>query len=348
MAVPILHILGTSGVEGTSFARIVTCLARGLNRKYVLHALFLGGDGSLAKTFEREGISCVTIDPRGSALAPARLLKAVRDIRPAIVHQHAGGPRLTHAIRWVTGAKILMHVHGSVDEATMRDSDVIAPSGADLVIASSRYVASKISQMDCRVIYAGVDINASAREMSNREDMVIGTAGRLVRVKGHLYLIRAFAMLLSEFPHARLEICGDGPDRILLEDEARRLGCAHAVLFLGWRDDFPQICTCWDIFALPSLAESFPIALLEAMAMGLPAVASDVGGVRELLEPEMSGLLVRPSDAETLVGALRELFSNVGLRFRMGAAGHATARKRFSTKRMVEETESAYRVLASS
>lgn len=342
MASRVLHVLGTSSAEGTAFARILTGLARHLDCGYALRVLFLGGDGTWSERFARQGIPCATFDPRGSLLAPARLLNWARAVRPAIVHQHAGGARLSRALKWTTGARIVRHVHGTIDEATLKESGMISAPEADAVVACSRHVAHHVAHRNCTVIYAGVDSDSDPPQARARGPIVIGTAGRLVELKGHAHLIRALAALLPEFPHARLEICGDGAARADLERLAARVGCKDAVRFHGWRDDFPRICAGWDVFALPSLAEGFGIALLEAMAAGLPSVASDVGGVRELLEPETSGLLATPGDAIALAGSMRRLLSSASLRSRLGSAAREVARRRFPARRMAAEMQSLY------
>lgn len=345
MASRVLHVLGTSSAEGTAFARIVTGLARHLDRGYVLHVLFLGGDGTWSERFERQGIPCATFDPRGSLLAPARLLNWARALRPAIVHQHAGGARLSRAIKWATGARLVRHVHGTIDEATLEEGGAIAFPEADAVVACCRHVADRVAQARCSVIYAGVDADISRIEPRDSGPVVIGSAGRLVGLKGHDRLIRAFAALLPEFPGARLDICGDGPARVDLESLAARFGCSNAVRFQGWREDFPSLCAGWDVFVLPSLAEAFPIALLEAMSAGVPSVASDVGGVRELLQPETSGLLVAAGDVEALAAAMRRLLANADLRSRLGDEARSSAKRRFSAQRMAGEVQALYGVI---
>lgn len=337
----VLHVLGTSSAEGTAFARIVEGLARHADRGSRMNVLFLGGDGTWSERFARRGIACATFDPRGSLLARARLLSWARAARPAIVHQHAGGPRLSRAIKWATGATLVRHVHGTIDEATLRESDAMALPEADAVVACCHHVAVRVAHPNCRVIYAGVDDHAFPIE-PNDGAIVIGSAGRLVPLKRHDALIRAFAALLPEFPRARLEICGDGPARADLERLAARLGCREAIRFHGWRDDSPGLCASWDVFVLPSLAEAFPIALLEAMSAGVCPVASDVGGIRELLEPGESGLLVPAGDTGELAKAMRRLLANAPLRARLGARARSSA-KRFPAQRMAREMQAFYR-----
>ena len=113
--------------------------------------------------------------------------------------------------------------------------------------------------------------------------IVIGTACRLEPVKGLGYLLRPWPCLLPSFMTFLWKSRGDGSLRAFLEQEMRRLGISGRVSLIGWREDLPNVMAGWDIFALPSLDEGFPVAGLEAMAAGLPLVASAVGGLLELV-----------------------------------------------------------------
>jgi glycosyltransferase involved in cell wall biosynthesis len=176
---------------------------------------------------------------------------------------------------------------------------------------------------------------------------VIGTAGRLVELKGIEYLLSAASALRHDFPNLRLEIAGSGPLREKLESVASQTGLGDRVKFLGWIDDIQSILPRWDIFVMPSLEEGFPIAALDAMAAGLPVVATRVGGVPELIEDGTTGWLVPPRDIESLGSRLRVLLSDRELRVRMGAAGYARIRDHFSTAHMTKNFAQLYEELLS-
>ena len=220
--------------------------------------------------------------------------------------------------------------------------------GVDAVVAVSQSVANCVVDGDARVIYAGLSVPATVppRRPAGTE-IVIGTAGRLVELKGIEYLLSAFSALKQEFPNLRLEIAGSGPQREKLEALAAQSGLRDHVKFLGWIDDISSILSRWDIFVMPSLEEGFPIAALDAMAAGLPLIATRVGGVPELIEDGTTGWLVPPRDVESLTSRLRILLSDPELRVKMGDSGYARVRDHFSTAQMTERFAELYDELLS-
>jgi len=175
-----------------------------------------------------------------------------------------------------------------------------------------------------------------------RKTTIIGAACRLVPLKGLMQLIQAVASLGPEFPTLRLEIAGSGPQHEKLEREVDRLSLASQVRFLGWQTDLRPIIRGWDIFAMPSLDEGLPVAIIEAMAEGLPVVATSVGGMPELVEEGLTGFLVPPSDVTALANRLRLLILNPTRANAMGAAGRQRANEHFSVDRMVQQVAGIY------
>ena len=153
------------------------------------------------------------------------------------------------------------------------------------------------------------------------------TVGRLQAPKDALTLLRGLAKL----PRGTYEavIVGDGPDRPELASEARRLGLESVVQLAGERNDVPELLAASDIFVLSSRSEGLPLSILEAMAAGLPVVATTVGGVPELVLEGETGLLVPPGDPQALAGAIERLLDDSTLRGRLGAAGRIRVEERF-------------------
>jgi glycosyltransferase involved in cell wall biosynthesis len=168
------------------------------------------------------------------------------------------------------------------------------------------------------------------------------TVANLRREKGHDVLLDAAALVIRSFPDARFEIVGGGPARDALVARAEALGVSHAVSFLGHRDDVPARLADADLFVLPSRSEACPNAVLEAMAAALPIVASRVGGIPELVVDNRSGLLVDPDNPRALADGICRLMSEPSLGARIGQAGHAVARSRYSFERMVAAFETIY------
>jgi len=198
-----------------------------------------------------------------------------------------------------------------------------------------------------RAIPNGVEIppeDTTARERLRAElalgaSRVLIVTGRLHPIKDHACLFDAFAALRRDFPDLRLLVVGDGAERATLEDHARRLGIDEAAVFTGFRTDVTDLLRAADIFVLPSLLEGMPHAVLEAMAVGLPVVASAVGGVPEVVAHGDTGLLVSAGDAGLLRGAIGRLLAEPELAAQMGRAGLERVRTSFTMERMLGESE---------
>lgn len=222
-----------------------------------------------------------------------------------------------------------------------------------------RYLREDIGVPPSRVIHIcnGVDTERFYAAQTGREPLpvpqfqgenlfVIGTVGRMQAVKNPLNLVRAFILLLQRLPDAksrlRLAMVGDGP----LRGEALRLleeaGAADLAWLPGSRDDVPALLRGFDLFVLPSLAEGISNTILEAMATGLPVVATRVGGNPELVEEGRTGMLVPPDDPKALAEAVRAYVADQELGRRHGAEARHAAERRFSLDVMVESYMGVY------
>jgi len=198
-----------------------------------------------------------------------------------------------------------------------------------------------------RAIPNGVEIppeDTTARDRLRAElalgaSRVLIVTGRLHPIKGHVYLLDAFAALRRDFPDLRMLVVGDGGERATLEDHARRLGIDEAAVFTGFRTDVIDLLRAADVFVLPSLLEGMPHVLLEAMGVGLPVVASAAGGVPEVVADGETGLLVPAGDADLLRAAIGRLLAEPELAAQMGRAGLERVRTRFTMERMLEDSE---------
>lgn len=180
------------------------------------------------------------------------------------------------------------------------------------------------------------------------ESTLIGSVGRLEPIKGHTYLVDAFARLAAELPHIFLLIVGEGSLRPLLEAAAARAHLSERVHLLGTRSDVPRILAALDLYVHPSLSESMPNAIMEAMVAGCPIVASGVGGIPELLVEGKSGWLVPPEDSPALAAALRHALTHEEEARRMGAAAAQRVAQQFSFDAMVQSYDGLYRRLLAS
>jgi sugar transferase (PEP-CTERM/EpsH1 system associated) len=178
---------------------------------------------------------------------------------------------------------------------------------------------------------------------------LVGTVGRMQTVKAQPVLARAFVHLLQQQPalreRLRLVFVGDGPLRGECEAVLQQSGLAEMAWFAGERGDVPNVMRGLDCFVLPSLAEGISNTILEAMASGLPVVATSVGAAPELVVPEVTGLLVEPGRPEALAAALGEMSKDPLRAKRMGQAAAGRATEKFSLSSMVRAYEAVYSVL---
>lgn len=170
-------------------------------------------------------------------------------------------------------------------------------------------------------------------------EVAVLAVGRLIHLKGFDVLSRAARMLHNCERHARLIVAGEGVERPTLEGMNDDPWGGGPLTLLGMREDIPDLMAGADIFVMPSRSEGLPMALIEAMAAGLPVVASSVGGIPEVVENGVHGLLVEPGDPVALAEAIAVLGRDPSLRARMGAAGRNRVRARFSVEAMVDQYE---------
>ena len=192
------------------------------------------------------------------------------------------------------------------------------------------------------VIPNGLDPGVfSDRPGSNRIRAIV-TVANLRPEKSHETLIAAAASLAGSYGEVRYQIVGDGPKRRELEALAVTHGVADRVQFLGHREDVPAILSAADAFVLPSRSEAFPNSAIEAMAAGLPVIASAVGGLVDLIDHGRTGLLTAPGDRDALASSLRYLIDEPERATAMGRAARAEVQQRYSFDRMIAAFEDLY------
>jgi sugar transferase (PEP-CTERM/EpsH1 system associated) len=252
----------------------------------------------------------------------------------AVVHSEHG--RVFPEKPWRALAQRLLLRH--VDAAFAVSKQLRADLVRELHVPADRF----------EVLYNGVDVQRFQREPAHRfrqdsaRALVIGSVGRLAAVKNYALLLRAMARL-PRAPSFKLVLIGDGPERPALTQLATQLGLEDRVEFSGHREDVAQLLPGLDIFVLPSLSEGMSNTVLEAMAAGLPVIASDVGGNRELIESERTGVLFPSGDDRALAEQLARLLGSGELRMRLGNAAALRARSEFSMEAMLARYASLYR-----
>ena len=327
------------------------------------------GDGPLRPRFG-PGVDVIALAERPGSpkLNALRMARVFRAWRPDVVHTRNW--TCIDAILGARLARVPVVIHGEHGREAgdpegrnalrRRVRRLLAPLVTEFVAVSqdlARWLVEDVGVPAAKVtqIYNGVDTEAfspadkeAARRTLGIRDgaVVIGTVGRLDPVKDHRGLLEAFGRT-ARHPQAQLVVVGDGPCRAELEQVGRRLGLDGRVLMLGERQDVARILRALDVFALPSVGEGISNALLEAMASGLPVIATRVGGNPELVDDDVTGTLVSPRSAEALAAAFDRYLLDPALIRKHGEAGRQRALRDFSLDRMFGAYDSLYsRLLA--
>ena len=282
------------------------------------------------------------ISPWRDALALAELVRLLRRERPDVLHASSSKAGvLGRVAAWATGVPIrIFTVHGWAFAARSGASSAVY-RWADRLVSRLTTVTICVSELEratglaartCRadrtvVIPNAVDVRGTPRARVDGPRPRLIAVGRLRPPKDFGTLLRALASLPADGFDAA--IVGDGPERPALERELGELGLRERVSLEGERRDVPSLLAGSDVFVLSSHSEGLPVSVLEAMAAGLPVVASAVGGVAELVLDGETGLLVPPADQAALAAALWRLVADAGLRRRLGDAGRARAETLF-------------------
>ena len=203
----------------------------------------------------------------------------------------------------------------------------------------------KINPVKIYVIKNGIEIqecNGSSIRKKKGDTIVLGNIGRLSKEKGHEYLLKAFKQAKTKCSNIKLLVAGDGPLRLSLEKFAHDLDISADVTFLGVLDDIPAFLNKIDIFVLSSLQEGLPIALLEAMAAEKPIIATTVGGIPEVVENGLDGILVDAANVHELKHAIISVIQNEDKRGEMGQNAQKKVEEYFDLDNTVDELESLY------
>ena len=257
-----------------------------------------------------------------------KLVRILKEHRIDLLHCHVHKPTVygVMAARLARTPIVLSHVHGLGRSGKFRRkltnylvsrkcSKIIAVANSvkeDILRNNWRMPPEKVSILENSVDYARfADVSASganARQMLELppKAFVFGTVGRLAKTKGLTFLIEAFSIVKEEIPSAELILLGNGPCREELEQQASKSPCRDSIRFLGHRGNIEQLYRAMDVFVLSSVAEGMPRAILEAMAAGVPCIATKVGGIPEILPSRDAGRLVPARDADALAASMVE------------------------------------------
>jgi glycosyltransferase involved in cell wall biosynthesis len=319
------------------------------------------GSGDLRDAVEEAGARFIPLEHVRRPIHPVRdltglaeLVRLCRRERPEIVHANSSKAgvlgRLAASIVRVPVRLFTVHgwafaaYDGFASRAYLRGDRLVRPLTTRIICVGENERRIGIAARTCTpeqtvVIRNAVAIDETPRSRLDGTPPTIAAIGRLRYPKDFPTLLEALARVSEPF---RAVIVGDGPDRSVLEEAIARRGLAGRVELLGDRHDVADILAGSDLFLLSSRSEGLPMSILEAMAAGLPVVASDVGGVSEAVVDGETGLLVPAADADALAAALGRLLRDPDARRRLGERGHAVARERFDLERFHREHVELY------
>jgi glycosyltransferase involved in cell wall biosynthesis len=322
--------------------------------RFDLRFVSLAGRGVLADELEAQGwpVETFEIGPGLHFRAPIQLAKLFRSWQTDIVHTHNERPLLyaAPAARLARVAAMIHTKHGRGTGNSRRQNWLTACAArlSDRFVCVSEDCArlaleQGVPSNRLTTLHNGIDIErfAFAGPQSDGPAMIVA---RLCLDKDIATLLRAVTIVVREAPEFRLQIAGDGPCALDLHRLTEKLALKNHVQFLGSVRDVPALLGRASMCVLSSLSEGVPLTLLEAMACGLPVIATRVGGVAEIVQDGVSGMLVDPSAPSKLASALLQVQRDFALARRLGLAGRRSVEERFDVRHMVEQYERLYRL----
>jgi glycosyltransferase involved in cell wall biosynthesis len=353
----------TTHMDIGGIANYILSLSGALKAKGIETVVASSG-GNLEKELAKKGIAHIRLDIKTKSELSPKVLKSafavrglIKDERIDIVHAHT---RVSQVAAYLASrmAKVpyVTTCHGFFKKRLRRVFDTWGDKVIAISAAVRQHLETDLGVEPGRValIYSGVDIGRFARgfspeerlrikkEMGLKDGPVIGTIGRLSDIKGQRFLVEAMKDMLSKRGDIQCIIVGDGPEEGRLKSLAASLGLEGAVYFLRSAPQTQIFLAAMDVFILPSVKEGLGLALLEAFAAGKACVASDIGGISDIVKEGETGLLFPVGDARALSGLVLRLVEDAALRARLGASARALAGRDFSLDMMAKRVADVY------
>lgn len=358
----VLHTLEIGGAEKLAFD-----ISRNFDDQFKFSFLCLDSLGELAPRVKQHGMDvfCLNRQAGFDFSLVKKFSRILKEHNVDIIHAHQYTPyfysvisaRLTNC-----KPKVIFTEHGRHQPDKVRIKRVIFNkifqpftnlcTGVSAFSKESLVQFEKIPASKIDLIYNGVDLkkfpikydkNLIREKLGfNKNDTLVGIIARLDPIKDHTTLIDAVSLLKKESVRLKLIIVGDGPEKSLLMDKINLLDLKNEIVFMGTRNDVPEILMALDIFVLPSIMEAMSVTLLEAMSASLPVAATGVGGNKELITDNISGKLVPVGNAQSLAAAIKSLLTNPEFARKLGAEARKSVEKNFSFNKMIENYKNAY------
>lgn len=363
-----MQVVLTLDAGGTE--RLVVEICRLLQTRFAMSVCTLDQPGAWAGGLQQSGVDVVALlrRPGFQPTLGYQIARLARAKGASIIHCHHYSPFVYGRIATLLnpGLRLVFTEHGRLSDGPPSAkrrlvNPVLGRLPGSLIAVSHALRQSMIEEgfpsARLGVVHNGIDAgappSASARRCARAKlgftdgTLVVGTIARLNPVKDLGTLISGFAAVRAIRPDAALVIVGDGEERSRLDETARALGVSGTVHLLGHRDDARDLLPAFDIFANSSTSEGISLTILEAMAAGLPVVATRVGGTPEVVDDQVDGLLVPSRDPRAIGDAICALAVDPVRRHSLGAAGRLAVSERFTIDRMVEHYAQLYLRLAS-
>ena len=337
----VLHLI-TSLELGGAQSGLLLGLPRFENDEYEHILCSITDRMNMAEDFEKVGVKTMSLQLQNKTdfMVVWRLRKLLKEVKPDVLHTYLlHGNLLGRVVGSLTGVPVIISSERTIGQARRWGrilTQLTNPLAQAVEVNSSAGKLSVIKDLGVpeskvRIIRSGFDLNSItsqnvetniSNELGLNEDTrVILMAGRLRPVKGIDYGIRAFTKLVEDVPNAHLIIAGDGEERENLEGLARSLSVHEKTTFLGVRSDLPGLLRESDAFLLPSLNEGFPRVAVEALAIGCPVVATNVGGTPEIVIDGHTGILVESKNSGQMADALKRVIEDSELSSKLVTQG---------------------------
>ncbi len=360
--IKIAHLITDLDIGGTEL--MLLKVLRNSDKKLYDHLVIsLKSEGKVAKGIEALGIRVISLNVKwyNFPLCFMRLCRILRKEKPDIVHNYlfhaemagrlcgkmAGVPVIISSLRSVNVGSDLRQFFLKITDGLVNGVTAVSKKVAEEHIGRQTTKKDKI-----RVIYNGLEVD-KAVAMENKNELkrrigvpltsyVVLSVGNLRPVKGYSFIFEALEMLLSKGKDVKLLIVGDGSYKRNLEIELQDKGISENVIFAGEKEELSDFLNMADTFVMASLWEGLPNSLLEAMAAGLPIIATKVGGIPEVVDDNENGLLIDPKDSKALAQAIERMISDKEFAMRLSNNAQKFVRDNFGIERTVKDLDSLY------
>lgn len=350
MAQKILYILPFMNLGGTEVHTVE--LIKGIRSEY--EVLVAGPEGLGISLLEENKIPYTKLPgltPFNVRLYKNMLKSILKDFKPDLVHIQGRYEPAFFSKRILSSIPVIITCHGYGNSIALWDYKLTAMAGnrwAEKVIAvcnndKELLIRFGLKPKKVTLIYNGISTIEERKSLPQFDGLKIGTIASLIKRKGINYLIEAIDLITKKFKDVGLFIIGEGEERGRLESLVERLKIKRYIFFLGGLPFARSYINNFDIFVLPSLFESLPVSIIEAYAEKKPVIASNVGGIPELVKDEETGILVPPKDTKALASAIERLIRDERLREKLAENGYNRFIREFTFKVMVEKTQAVYK-----